>query len=223
MCQLNLYIVPKKMNKEAVLNIMKDCFDYQEPECVTGENYLPEVQDFNDVYISAGMGCNCGTVQTRYQGDSDGKTWIEIKKEIAQEKMQVSMLCGAYLELYNGEQKAQSKIEQWQIVESKYEYTYEYCENTEEFKNSTICTAIKEGGSSVVELALMPVITFREYTEPTFTLNCNPTTLKHNEKTTCELIVNTQTEITEIKTDINTGDLIIKELKPEEGWTIEKE
>ena len=88
MCQLNLYIVPRKMNKEAVLNIMKDCFDYQEPECVTDENYLPEVQDLNDVYISAGMGCNCGTVQTRYQGDTDGKTWIEIKKEVALEKVE---------------------------------------------------------------------------------------------------------------------------------------
>lgn len=88
MCQLNLYIVPKKMNKEAVLNIMKDSFYYQEPECVTGENYLPEVQDLNEIYISAGMGCNCGTIQTCYQGDTDGKTWIEIKKEIALEKIE---------------------------------------------------------------------------------------------------------------------------------------
>lgn len=205
-----------------------DAIYIEEPILIVYENKNKEVLSSYIPVFQSGMILPSITVGATCKDNAENlenflKQLNLTEEEIAQEKMQVSMLCGAYLELYNGEQKAQSKIEQWQIVESKYEYTYEYCENTEEFKNSTICTAIKEGGSSVVELALMPVITFREYTEPTFTLNCNPTTLKHNEKTTCELIVNTQTEITEIKTDINTGDLIIKELKPEEGWTIEKE
>lgn len=88
MCQLNLYIVPKTVKKESVLSIMKDCFGYQEPECVTDENYLPGVQDLNDIYISAGMGCNCGTVQTLYQSNSDGKSWLDVKKEIALEKVE---------------------------------------------------------------------------------------------------------------------------------------
>ena len=88
MCQLNLYIVPKTIKEEVVLGIMRNYFSYQNPECVTAENLLPEVQDFNNIYTSAAMGCNCGSVQTCYQGDADGKTWIEIKKEIAQEKIE---------------------------------------------------------------------------------------------------------------------------------------
>ena len=88
MCQLNLYIVPKTVKREVVLKIMKDCFSYQESECVSDENLLPEVQDFGDVYVSAGMGCNCGTVQTRYQNNTDGKSWINVKKEISLEKIE---------------------------------------------------------------------------------------------------------------------------------------
>lgn len=88
MCQLNLYIVPKSVKREIVLSIMKDCFCYQEPECVSSENLLVEVQDLNDVYTSAGMGCNCGTVQTYYQNGFDGKSWLEVKKQIISEKIE---------------------------------------------------------------------------------------------------------------------------------------
>lgn len=88
MCQLNLYIVPKTVKREVVLNIMKDCFSYQEPECVSDENLLPEVQDLNDIYVSAGMGCNCGTVQTYYQNNADEKTWVDLKKDISLKKIE---------------------------------------------------------------------------------------------------------------------------------------
>ena len=88
MCQLNLYIVPKTMNKESVLEIMKNVFPYQNPECVTSENLLEEVQDFNNVYISAAMGCNCGTIQTSFQNNSDAESWCDVKKQISQEKIE---------------------------------------------------------------------------------------------------------------------------------------
>ena len=81
MCQLNLYIVPKSVNKERVLNLMKDYFYYDKPECVTEENILVEVQDENNVYVSAGMGCNCGTVQGSFQEEDNTKTWQELKQE----------------------------------------------------------------------------------------------------------------------------------------------
>lgn len=81
MCQLNLYIVPKNVNKERVLNLMKDYFYYDKPECVTEENILVEVQDENNVYVSAGMGCNCGTVQGSFQEEDKTKSWQELKQE----------------------------------------------------------------------------------------------------------------------------------------------
>lgn len=141
------------------------------------------------------------------------------EEEIEEEIQYIYRNCDYGSEVYNGGEKEQLKIEKWQLIEPQYENFYEYCLNAEELKTTAACLDMIEYGYDDD----IPIIVFREYTEPTFTLNCNPTTLKHNEKTTCELIVNTQTEITEIKTDINTGDLIIKELKPEEGWTIEKE
>ena len=81
MCQLNLYIVPKSVNKERVLTLMKDYFYYDKPECVTEENILVEVQDENNVYVSAGMGCNCGTVQGSFQEEDNTKSWQELKQE----------------------------------------------------------------------------------------------------------------------------------------------
>ena len=81
MCQLNLYIVPKSVNKERVLNLMKDYFYYDKPECVTEENILVDVQDNNNVYVSAGMGCNCGTVQGSFQQENSTKPWQELKQE----------------------------------------------------------------------------------------------------------------------------------------------
>ena len=79
MCQLNLYIVPKTVKKEKVLDLMKKYFYYDKPECVTEENLLYEVQDENNVYVSAGMGCNCGTVQSSFAEEDKKMPWIELK------------------------------------------------------------------------------------------------------------------------------------------------
>ena len=79
MCQLNLYIVPKTVKKEKVLDLMKKYFCYDKPECVTEENLLYDVQDENNVYVSAGMGCNCGTVQGSFAEEDKKMPWIELK------------------------------------------------------------------------------------------------------------------------------------------------
>ncbi len=88
MCQLNLYIVPKTVKKEVVLDILKNCFCYQNPECVNHENILKEVQDLNNVYVSAAMGCNCGTVQTHFQEVGDDESWLDVKKRMVFEKIE---------------------------------------------------------------------------------------------------------------------------------------
>ena len=86
MCQLNLYIIPKTAKKDLVLQLMKDYFDYQNPECITEENLLSEIKDEYNVFISAGMGCNCGTVQAYFQDEDDSKSWIELKENLIYEQ-----------------------------------------------------------------------------------------------------------------------------------------
>lgn len=156
MCQLNLYIVPKTVKKEVVLEIMKDCFYYQNPECVSAENLLPEVQELFDVYVSAGMGCNCGTVQTCYQDGFDGKSWLEVKKEIMLEKIEklnrIKLLLERedYLEYKNNVLKKSQEIEnrlkelrdeeyknvmkEWQVFFSENSLLYEAMMRYEKIK-----------------------------------------------------------------------------------------
>ncbi len=93
MCQLNLYIVPKTVKKEKVLELMKEYFYYDKPECVTEENLLYEVQDENDVYVSAGMGCNCGTVQGSFQEEDKTMSWQTLKEsKIQAEKERIAKI-----------------------------------------------------------------------------------------------------------------------------------
>ena len=98
MCQLNLYIVPKTMKRDVVLDIMKNCFSYQEPECVTSENLLVEVQDDCDVYISAGMGCNCGTIQTSFQNEDKFDSWNDIKIDMVNREKEKMLKIKSLLE-----------------------------------------------------------------------------------------------------------------------------
>lgn len=197
---------------------------YDEPFLIIYENKNEEVLSAHiPLFGSASLLPNIEVGATCKGNAEQFKNFLKqlnfTEEEIQEEIQYIYRNCDYNTEIYNGGEKEQNKIEKWQLIEPRYENVYEYCLNSEELKTTAACLDVIEYdyGEEI------PILVFREYTEPTFTLNCNPTTLKHNEKTTCELIVNTQTEITEIKTDINTGDLIIKELKPEEGWTIEKE
>lgn len=81
MCQLNLYIIPKCVDIQKVLDIMKEHLDYNKPECVNDDNFLPELQNNYNIFISAGMRCNCNTIQGFYQ-DHQNITWSELKKEL---------------------------------------------------------------------------------------------------------------------------------------------
>jgi len=82
MCQLNLYIIPKNVKQEKVFDLMKKYFYFQEPECITSENLLLDVQDDNHIYVSAGMRCNCGTIQSSYQNEDNTKSWKDLKLEL---------------------------------------------------------------------------------------------------------------------------------------------
>lgn len=88
MCQLNLYIVPKNVNKEKVLELMKEYFYYKEPECVDEENLLPELSGDYSIYTSAGMGCNCGTVQARFQDSDKNVSWETLKSDLIKAELE---------------------------------------------------------------------------------------------------------------------------------------
>jgi len=126
MCQLNLYIIPKTMKEEVVLDIMKNCFCYQNPECVNAENLLPEVQEFNNIYTSAAMGCNCGSVQTYFQNRAEGESWFDVKKQLKEEKLnklnkiRILLERPDYLE-YKNSVLAKSKELEKKLKESKGE------------------------------------------------------------------------------------------------------
>ena len=147
MCQLNLYIVSKDLNEDVVLEIMKNCFFYQNPECISGENLLPEVQDLYNVYTSAAMGCNCGSVQTYFQNRGEGETWLDVKKQIVTEKIarlnEIKSLIERpdYLEYKNDvlkraselekklkelkDDEYQEKLKEWQLFFSENSLLYE--------------------------------------------------------------------------------------------------
>ena len=65
-----------------------------------------------------------------------------------------------------------------------------------------------------------PVITFKEYEEPEFVFECNPTTIKYQEKTNCNLKINTTDKIVEIKTNLNSSELELNDINVKDGWTI---
>ena len=81
-CQLNLYIVPKSVEKEKVLSVMSKLFYCNRPECVDDENLLPELAENYSIYTSAAMGCNCGTAQTRFQENDENVSWETLKKSL---------------------------------------------------------------------------------------------------------------------------------------------
>ncbi len=93
MCQLNLYIVPKSVSKDKVLKLMQKYFVYDKPECVNDDNLLVEVQAENNIFVSAGMGCNCGTVQSSFQEEEAKLPWTEFKSfKIQEEKERISKI-----------------------------------------------------------------------------------------------------------------------------------
>lgn len=82
MCQLNLYIVPKQTSREVMLELLKKHFIFERPECVSDENLLEEVKSDYDVYVSAPMGCNCGTIQSRFQDAEITTSWKGLKESM---------------------------------------------------------------------------------------------------------------------------------------------
>lgn len=76
MCQLNLYFVPKILNKDQVLKIMEDagmdCCEY-----IDDYSHMSQFKDYN-AYFSAPQRCNCGSIISKLQ-DSDYKSFDEFK------------------------------------------------------------------------------------------------------------------------------------------------
>ena len=73
------------------------------------------------------------------------------------------------------------------------------------------------------ELFNSSVITLREYEDPEFNFECEPTIIKYQEETKCNLKINTNDKIVEIKTNLNNSYLELKNINVKDGWTITKD
>ena len=62
MCQLNIYCVPKSLEKVKVLKLMDEVLGYSFAECIDEENPIPTLKDEYSFYIVGGMRCNCSSV-----------------------------------------------------------------------------------------------------------------------------------------------------------------
>ena len=87
MCQLNLYIVKKGTNKDEMIKLLKKYFIFEGAERVDDEVLLEEVKDDYDVYVSAPMGCNCGTVQSMFQDAEVQTSWQEFKSGLISKEL----------------------------------------------------------------------------------------------------------------------------------------
>lgn len=137
--------------------------------------------------------------------------------------------------IYNDSSKDLQKIKKWQVVESPDKTLLEFCKNNDKAKDNTTCGYILEDYETITnsdgnydmgyyeELFNSSVITLREYEDPEFTFECNPATIKYQEETKCNLKINTNDKIVEIKTNLNNSYLELKNINVKDGWTITKD
>lgn len=149
----------------------------------------------------------------------------EEKEQLEQEIVLMKTYMCMVGEMYVGNNILLGQVDKWQVVESKYETIQEYCENVEQVKTSLGCTELItfDYGSGYYPFLDNPVITLREYVEPEFSLECNPTKVAYGKNTNCTLSVTTTDIITEIKTTLKSEHLDPQEVTPSEGWTSEKD
>lgn len=157
--------------------------------------------------------------------------------EITEEEFKIEMeenipYIAEYSLLYDNPNNDIQQIEKWQVVESTHKTFFELCKNNSNATSNSECEYILEyyeestSGSGayisdyIQKIMDTPVITFKEYEEPEFVFECNPPTIKYQEKTNCNLKINTTDKIVEIKTSLNSSELELKDLNVKEGWTI---
>lgn len=161
------------------------------------------------------------------------KDEIEITEEEFKTGMEENILSIAeYSLLYDNPNNDIQQIEKWQVVESTHKTFFELCKNNSNATSNGECEYILEyyeestsGSGAYIsdffqKIMDTPVITFKEYEEPEFVFECSPTTIKYQEKTNCNLKINTTDKIVEIKTNLNSSELELNDINVKDGWTI---
>lgn len=91
MCQLNLYIVPKSVDKDFVFSVMEKHFNGEKHECFEwNEVFENKFSDCN-VYASSCMRCNCNTVQTYYSSEREALPWDKLKQKYISNELNRSL------------------------------------------------------------------------------------------------------------------------------------
>jgi len=86
MCQLNVYCVPKSVDKDKVLALMQEKMGYSVAECIDEENLLPELKDKYSFYISGGMRCNCDSLPCKFQDKDEQLSFVDCWEDILSEQ-----------------------------------------------------------------------------------------------------------------------------------------
>lgn len=87
MCQLNLYLIPKTVDKDYVLGLMEEYFKNELHECLDASDFFnDQMKDFN-VFVSSCMRCNCGSILGVYQSQ-EPSSWEEIKQKSIEQEYQ---------------------------------------------------------------------------------------------------------------------------------------
>lgn len=88
MCQLNLYLIPKSVDKEFVFGLMNKYFKDESHEFAESEKVFEnKLRDYN-VFTSSIMNCNCNTVQGYYNSQTGNLPWGEFKQKMIDDEFQ---------------------------------------------------------------------------------------------------------------------------------------
>lgn len=111
MCQLNVYCVPKTLEKQKVLNLMKELMGFEVAECIDDEQILDDLKEQYSFYISGGMRCNCDSLPCKFQ-DQPQLTYSECWKKIIDDQFEKFNTLKEFMERkeYESEKKAFDKL-----------------------------------------------------------------------------------------------------------------
>ena len=126
MCQLNLYCVPKNVDPQKVVNILNNCFGCTIAEHLGKNDYAVEgLEATHNFFACAGMRCNCGSIISRFQDETNKLSWQELREqEINKEVERLTRIAQVmeqpnYKQLMNNYKKTQAKLwEEYQRTEA---------------------------------------------------------------------------------------------------------
>ena len=80
MCRLNLYFIPKCVDRKAVFDLFGNVYGYKVPACIDDEEPLEELKENYGAYIDTEMRCDCDSIVGRFDGYGNSLPWDEFMR-----------------------------------------------------------------------------------------------------------------------------------------------